>query len=85
MVIIDFITKSPRTTRQHDSIMVVVDTLSKDGHFIPVRSTHKVANLEDNYMKEIARLYHIPKTIISDRDSKFTSNSWRGLLLQVRI
>jgi transposase InsO family protein len=30
-------------------------------------------------MKEIARLHGIPKEIISDRDTKFTSNFWRGL------
>jgi hypothetical protein len=38
VVTIDFITKFPRTTRQHDSIMVVVDKLTKDAHFIPVKS-----------------------------------------------
>ena len=32
VVTIDFITKFPRTTRQHDSIMVVVDKLTKDVH-----------------------------------------------------
>jgi transposase InsO family protein len=30
-------------------------------------------------MKEIARLHGIPRTIVSDRDKKFTSNFWRGL------
>ena len=30
-------------------------------------------------MKEIARLHGIPRTIVSDRDTKFTSNLWRGL------
>jgi transposase InsO family protein len=30
-------------------------------------------------MKEIARLHGIPRTIVSDRDTKFTSNFWRGL------
>jgi hypothetical protein len=37
VVTIDFITKFPRTTRKHDSIMVVVDKLTKDAHFIPVK------------------------------------------------
>jgi transposase InsO family protein len=30
-------------------------------------------------MKEIARLHGIPRTIVSDRDTKFTSNFLRGL------
>jgi hypothetical protein len=37
VVTMDFITKLPRTTKQHDSIMVVVDKLTKVSHFIPVK------------------------------------------------
>ena len=79
MVTIDFITKLPRSTRQHDSIMVVVDKLTKSTHFVPVKSTHKAANIVDIYMREIARLHGIPKAIVLDRDSKFTSNFRKGL------
>jgi hypothetical protein len=41
VVTIDFIIKLPRTVRQRDSIMVVVDKLTKDAHFIPMKLTHK--------------------------------------------
>jgi hypothetical protein len=75
----DFITKLPRTNKQHDFIMVVVDKLTKAAHFIPVKLTHKEANIVDVYMREIARLHGIPKTIVSDRDPKFTSKFWKGL------
>ena len=67
VVIIDFITKFPKTTRQHNSIMVVVDKFTKDAHFIPVNSTHKKTNIADIYMKEIARLHGIPKEIVFDK------------------
>jgi hypothetical protein len=50
----DFITKLPRTSKQHDSIMVVVDKLTKAAHFIPVKLTHKETNVVDIYMREIA-------------------------------
>jgi hypothetical protein len=33
----------------------------------------------DIFVKEITRLHGIPKTIVSDRDPKFTSNLWKGL------
>ena len=51
--------------------MVVVDKLSKETHFIPVKTTHKDANIADIFMKEIFRLHGILKVIISDRDHKF--------------
>jgi hypothetical protein len=45
VVTIDFITNFPRTTRKHDLIMVVVDKLTNDAHFVPVKMTHKIANI----------------------------------------
>jgi hypothetical protein len=57
----------------------VVDKLTKIAHFIPVKLTHKEANITDIYIREIAKLHGVPKTIVSDRDPKFTSNFWKGL------
>jgi hypothetical protein len=79
VVTMDFITKFPRTAKQHDSIMAVVDKLTKVSHFIPVKSTHKASNIVEIYMREIIKLHGVPKTIVSDRDSKFTSNFWKGI------
>jgi hypothetical protein len=59
----DFIIKLPRIMKQHDSITVVVDKLKKVSHFIPVKLTHKVANIAKIYMREIARLHGVPKEI----------------------
>jgi hypothetical protein len=73
VVTMDFITKLPRTTKQHDSIMVVVDKLTKDTHFIPVKLTHKATDNANIDMREIARRHGVPKTIVFDRDPKFTS------------
>jgi hypothetical protein len=43
----DFITGLPKTKKQNDSIMVVVDKLTKVAHFIPVKSTHKAINIAE--------------------------------------
>ena len=61
VVIMDFITKLPRTNKKHDYIMVVVDKLTKAAHFVVFKLTHKATNIVDVYMKEIARLHGIPK------------------------
>jgi hypothetical protein len=79
VVTIDFIIGLPRKNKQHDSIMVVVDKLMKASHFIPLKTTHKETNVGDIYMREVAQLHGIPKTIVSDRDPKFTSRLWKGL------
>jgi hypothetical protein len=71
-----FITKLPKKMKQHDSIMVVVDKLTKDAHFVLVKLTHKVSNIAEIYMKEIARIHCVHKAIISNIDPKFTSNFW---------
>jgi hypothetical protein len=66
VVTIDFIIGLPKTSKQHDSIMVVVDKLTKDAHFIPLKTTHKVADVVDIFLKEMAHLHGIPKMIVSD-------------------
>ena len=58
--------------------MVVVEKLSKEAHFIPVKTT-KAANVADIFMKEIFQLHGISKVIISNRDHKFTGNFWKSL------
>jgi hypothetical protein len=50
----DFITGFPRTGKQHDLIMVVVEKLTKAAHFIPLKTTHKTTDVADIFMKEVA-------------------------------
>ena len=59
--------------------MVFVDKLSKATHFIPVKTTHKAANIAEIFMKQIFHLHGIPKVIIYDRDPKFMRNFWKSL------
>ena len=79
VISMDFITGLPMTWRQHDSIMVVVDKLTKEAHFIPVKSTYEAGDIAKIFMKEIFKLHGLPKEIVFDRDVKFTSNFWKGL------
>ena len=61
VISMDFITGLTRNCKQHDSIMVVVDKLCKEDHFIPVKYTYKTINIAYIFMKEIFRLYGVPK------------------------
>jgi len=78
VVTMDFITGLARTRKQHDAIMVVVDKLTKAAHFIPIKTTHKETNVVYIYIKEVAHLHGVPKTIVSDRTQSLHQSSGKG-------
>eukprot|EP00253_Pinus_taeda_P008909 PITA_08909 len=75
----DFITGLPQSKKNNDSIMVVVDKLSKAAHFIPVQYTFRVVQITHVFMQNIFKLHGLPKTIISDQDVNFTLVFWKTL------
>ncbi|GJW44349.1 putative reverse transcriptase domain-containing protein [Tanacetum coccineum] len=75
----DFITKLPKTSNEYDTIWVIIDRLTKSTHFIPTRETDTMETLTIFYIKEIVSRHGVPISIISDRDSYFTSRFWQSL------
>jgi hypothetical protein len=69
----DFIVGLPRTQAGYDSNWVIVDRLTKVAHFIPIKTTYSGAKLAELYMFWIVCLHGVPKKIVSDRGSQFTS------------
>ncbi|GKD49766.1 putative reverse transcriptase domain-containing protein [Tanacetum coccineum] len=78
-ITMDFVTKLPKTSTGHDAIWVIVDRLTKSAHFIPIRATDSMETLTRLYIKEIVSRHGVPISIISDRDSHFTSRFWQSL------
>ncbi|GKF61727.1 putative reverse transcriptase domain-containing protein [Tanacetum coccineum] len=78
-IAIDFVTKLPRSSSGYDTIWVIVDRLTKSAHFLTMREDYKIDRLASLYLNEIIAGHGVPISIISDRDSRFTSRFWQSM------
>jgi hypothetical protein len=60
-------------------LMVVIDRLTSMVHLIPMRSTATAADVAWQFLDKIIKLHGYPRSIVSDRDSRFTSRFWSQL------
>jgi transposase InsO family protein len=74
----DMITDLPESNG-FDSILTVIDRLTKMAHFVPCRKTMSSDQLADLMMRNVWRLHGTPKTIVLDRGSVFISQITREL------
>jgi hypothetical protein len=74
----DFITDLP-TSDGFDSIFVVLDRLSKMGHFFPCNKSIDAKETSRLYLDNIYRHHGLPDSIISDRGPQFISKFWKSL------
>nr|GEV02547.1 hypothetical protein [Tanacetum cinerariifolium] len=63
----------------YDTIWVIVDRLTKFAHFLPMREDYKMDKLARLYLNEIITRHGVSSSIISDRDSQFTSRFWQSM------
>ena len=75
----DFVVRLPRSQQNHNAIWVIINRLTKTMHFVVYSMTYLVERLSHLYIQHIVRLYGVPVTIVSDRDSRFTAKFWRSL------
>ena len=83
-VSMDFITGLPKV-QGRDCLYVVVDRLTKFAHFFSISFDYSVAQVAELFFREVVKLNGLPKTIVSDRDSRFTGAFWQELFRLVGI
>ncbi|GJQ99963.1 putative reverse transcriptase domain-containing protein [Tanacetum coccineum] len=71
--------KLPKSSQSYDTILVIVDQLTKSAIFVPIRETDPMDKLARMYLKEVVTRHGIPVSIICDRDPRFASNFWKSL------
>ncbi len=81
----DFITKLPKSTdpatgERYDSILIMVDKLTKYSHIIACKEKFTAEQLGYIVLDRLIRYHGIPKGLTSDRDKLFTSNYWKTLI-----
>ena len=67
---VDFITKLP-LVQEYNLILVVVDRLTKIGHFIPTIEKMLVKGLARLFRDNVQKLHGLPESIILDRGPQF--------------
>ena len=86
----DFIVKLPKskdpvTDLPYDSILVIVNRLTKYLHFIPCNETIAAKQLGYLVIDRLVRNHRLLTTFITDRDKLFTSNYWKTLVTAIGI
>uniref|UniRef100_A0A803SPZ4 Gypsy retrotransposon integrase-like protein 1 n=1 Tax=Anolis carolinensis TaxID=28377 RepID=A0A803SPZ4_ANOCA len=74
----DFITDLPPSLG-FTTILVVVDLFTKMAHFIPCEGLPTAKETADLLLQHVFRLHGLPKSLVTDRGSQFTSRFWRAL------
>jgi transposase InsO family protein len=89
-VTMDFITGLPESRDGsndvlYDTILVMVDRLTKYAHFVPCKATISAQKLGFLVLDRLIRYQGLPRKFVTDRDKLFTSGYWQTLVTQMGI
>uniref|UniRef100_L7J7U2 RNA-directed DNA polymerase n=1 Tax=Pyricularia oryzae (strain P131) TaxID=1143193 RepID=L7J7U2_PYRO1 len=84
-VTMDFIVKlppseKPLTKIKYNSILVIVDKLTKYAYFLPYKESSNAEEIAYTFLRVIVSNHGLPESIVTDRDKLFTSRFWKSLM-----
>ena len=84
-VSMDFIVELTETESGKNAIFVLVDRFSKMVHLIPCTTTCTAEEAAELFLSNIYRLHGMPKELICDRDTRWTSQFWKQLCESLNV
>ncbi|KAH7433568.1 hypothetical protein KP509_07G075500 [Ceratopteris richardii] len=81
----DFIVGLLRTQRKRDTILFVVDRLSKMAHFIPMQEVIEAPQVAELFIQNVFRLHGLATSIVLDRDVRFTGHFWKFVFDKLKV
>jgi len=78
MLSVDFVVKLPESSG-YDTIMTVVDFVSKRVHFVPTHTTVTAEEAARLFLHHVWKLYSLPKRVVSDRRPQFIASFTKEL------
>jgi hypothetical protein len=86
MISVDFMVELLES-HGYDTIMCVVDSLTKCAHFIPRHATINAKGTALLFLKEVWRHHGTPQVVVSDRGPQFVAGFMRELykLLGIKL
>ena len=71
----DFMGPLPQS-QGNDYLLVIIDQLTSQVHLVPTTMQVTAREVAWLFLKEVMRLHGVPKSIVSDHNTKFTSTFW---------
>lgn len=78
-ITMDFVTDLPPTVNGYDSVLTIVDRLTKVVRFLPIKKSMSAKAVALEFRIGWYRQFGLPRAIVSDRDPKFISHFWGAL------
>ncbi len=84
-IAMDFLGPLPKSKEGYTHILVVVDRLTKMAHFIPAKPGLLTEDVAELFIRDVIRLHGLPRSIVSDRDARFTAAFWQSLTKALNV